>query len=292
MQFGAVFPQTEFGSDPQAVREYAEMLEEAGLDFVDVFDHVLGANPERPGGWRGVYTYKSSFLEPFVLYGYMAAVTRTLTFATNIIILPQRQTALVAKQAATLDVLSRGRVRLGVGLGWNEVEYVAQGENFKNRGKRIEEQVAVMRELWTRELVNFTGEYHTIPDAGLNPLPVQRPIPIWFGGSAPEAVRRIARIGDGWMINFRKPEEARPLVEQLKRDLEAAGRDPGRFPIEARILYGDGNPGTWKELLRGWQELGATYISVNTMGAGLQTPAAHMEAVQRFAVAIASEVRA
>ncbi len=286
MQFGAVFPQIEFGHDPQAVKDYAQMLEEVGLHYIDAYDHVLGANPNRPGGWHGVYTYQSEFLEPFILYAYMAAVTKNLTLATNIIILPQRQTALVAKQAATLDILSNGRVRLGVGLGWNEVEYTTLNENFHNRGKRIEEQVALLRLLWTEPLVTFNGKYHTIPDAGINPLPVQRPIPIWFGGTADAALWRIARIADGWMINFRKPEEARPAIEQLKRYLQEAGRDPNTFPLEARVAYGDGKPETWKQLVGVWQDLGANYISVNTMGVGLQTPQAHMEAVRRFAEAV------
>ncbi len=286
MQFGAVFPQIEFGHDPQAVKDYAQMLEAIGLQYIDAYDHILGANPNRPGGWRGLYTYQSEFLEPFILYAYIAAFTKSLTLATNIIILPQRQTALVAKQAATLDVLSNGRVRLGVGLGWNEVEYTGLNENFHNRGKRIEEQVALLRALWTEPLVTFSGKYHTIPDAGLNPLPVQRPIPIWFGGTADAALQRIARIADGWMINFRKPEEARPAIEKLRDNLQKAGRDPNGFPLEARISYGDGNPETWKQLLKEWRELGATYISVNTMGAGLDTPQKHMDAVRKFAEAI------
>ncbi|MGB8644329.1 MAG: LLM class F420-dependent oxidoreductase [Anaerolineae bacterium] len=285
MEFGAVFPQTEFGHDPQAVKDYAQMLEAVGLQYVDVYDHILGVNPERPGGWRGPYTYQSAFLEPFVLYAYMAAVTTRLTLATNIIILPQRQTALVAKQAATLDVLSNGRLRLGVGLGWNDVEYTALNENFKNRARRIEEQVVLLRTLWTEPLVTLNGKYHTIPDAGLNPLPVQRPIPIWFGGSANEALKRIARLADGWMINVRKPEEAKPLVEQFKRYLQEAGRDPNRFPLEARISYGDGRPETWQALAGEWQALGVTYLSFNSMGARLQTPAAHMDAVRQFAAA-------
>lgn len=283
MQFGAVFPQIEFGHDPLAVKDYARMLEEIGMTYVDAYDHILGVNPDRPGGWRGTYNYQSAFLEPFVLYAYMAAVTRSLTLATNIIILPQRQTALVAKQAATLDVLSNGRVRLGVGLGWNQVEYTTLNENFHNRGKRIEEQVALLRLLWTQPLVTYKGKYHDIPDAGLNPLPVQRPIPIWFGGTADAALKRIALIADGWMINFRKPEDARSSIEQLKAYLQDARRDPSTFPLEARIPYGEGKPETWLQLVKEWQDLGATYISVNTMGAGLGTPQAHMRAVKHFA---------
>ena len=195
MQIGVVFPQTEIGNDPAAIRDYAQTAEGLGFSHVLAYDHVLGANPQRPGGWSGPYTYLTPFHEVFVLFGYLAAVTHKLGLAAGVIILPQRQTALVAKQAASLDVLSGGRLRLGIGLGWNEVEYTSLNENFHNRGKRIEEQVVLMRRLWTEPLVDFKGKWHTIPDAGLNPLPVQRPIPVWFGGSAEAALRRsLARL--------------------------------------------------------------------------------------------------
>ncbi len=286
MIVGVVFPQTEFGHDPAAVREYAQTVEEFGFSHIMAYDHVLGANPDRPGGWNRPYTYKSSFLEPFVLFSYMSAFTQKVLLATNILILPQRQTALVAKQSATLDVLSGGRVRLGVGLGWNEVEYISLNENFKNRARRIEEQVEVLRLLWTQPLVTFSGRWHTIPDAGINPLPIQRPIPIWFGGSAEDAVRRAARLGDGWMCNFRSPADARPVVEHLKRFLEESRRDRSQFGFEARIPYGDGNPQTWETLIHDWQALGATMFSLNTMNAGLDSASAHINAVKKFADAI------
>src|SRR5664279_1385930 len=199
MQIGVVFPQTEIGNDPAAIRDYAQTAEGLGFSHVLAYDHVLGANPQRPGGWSGPYTYLTPFHEVFVLFGYLAAVTQKLGLAAGVIILPQRQTALVAKQAASLDVLSGGRLRLGVGLGWNEVEYTSLNENFHNRGQRIEEQVQLMRRLWTEPLVDFKGKWHTIPDAGLNPRPVQRPIPIGFGGTAEVALRRLARLGDGWI---------------------------------------------------------------------------------------------
>src|SRR5438477_12631584 len=176
MKIGVVLPQTEFGNNPQSIKDYAQAVEAMGYAHVIAYDHVLGANPERPGGWRGAYTFESGFHEPFVLFAFMAAVTTRLEFFPGVIILPQRQTALVAKQAASLDVLSGGRLRLGVGLGWNAVEYQALGQDFHKRGKIIEEQVAVLRELWTEPLVNFAGQWHTIPDAGLNPLPIQSPI--------------------------------------------------------------------------------------------------------------------
>jgi probable F420-dependent oxidoreductase len=282
MQIGAVFPQTEFGNDPVALRNYGQTLEALGYSHVLAYDHVLGANPNRPGGWQGPYTYKTPFHEPFVLFGFLAAVTSKLGFATGIIILPQRQTALVAKQAATLDVLSGGRLRLGIGIGWNEVEYIGLNENFRNRGKRVEEQVELLQQLWTQELVTFQGQYHTIPDAGLNPLPVQRPIPIWFGGHAEAVMRRVARSGAGWMPNFRTVADAQPTLDLLDRLLAEAGRTRADIGIEPRINYGDGNPERWRKTMAEWQAAGATHFSVNTMGCGFATPDQHIAALRRF----------
>jgi probable F420-dependent oxidoreductase len=283
MKIGVTFPQTEFGSDPIAVRDYAQTAEALGFTHILAYDHVLGANPDRPGGWSGPYTYQSAFLEPFVLFSYMAAVTQKIEFITGILILPQRQTALVAKQAATLDVLSGGRFRLGVGLGWNTVEYAALNENFGNRGRRIEEQIHLLRQLWTQPLVNFKGQWHTIPDAGLNPLPVQRPIPIWFGGHADAVLRRVARMGDGWLPLLRTPADARPALDKLDRYLAEAGRSRADIGIEPRLQYGTGDPEDWRGLVHGWQEAGATHLSLNTMGSGFTTPAAHLAALRTFA---------
>ena len=235
MKIGVVFPQTEFPPDPLAMRDYAQAVEGLGFTHLLAYEHVLGANPERPGGWTGVYTYQHSFYEPFVLFSYLTPLTQRLEFVTGILILPQRQTALVAKQAATLDVLCGGRLRIGIGNGWNAVEYTALGENFKNRGQRIEEQVNLLRQLWTEPLVNFDGHWHQVPDAGLNPLPVQRPIPLWFGGQAEEVLRRAARMGDGWMPNYRQVEQAFAALDLLGRSLDEAGRDPARFGMEPRL---------------------------------------------------------
>jgi probable F420-dependent oxidoreductase len=286
MQIGVVFPQTEFGNDPQAIKDYAQAVEQMGYSHVIAYDHVLGANPQRPGGWRGPYTFASAFHEPFVLFAFMAAATTRLEFCPGVLILPQRQTAVVAKQAASLDVLSGGRLRLGVGLGWNVVEYEALDQDFHTRGKRIEEQVAVLRELWTRPLVNFAGQWHTVPDAGINPLPVQRPIPIWFGGTAERALKRAARLGDGWLVNIRAPADARAAFETVRRTLEEAGRAVESFGIESRVLYGDGDPDAWRRTIDEWAAMGVTYISLNTMGRGFSTPHAHMEAVAAFASAV------
>ena len=283
MQIGVVFPQTEIGNDPAAIRDYAQTAEGLGFSHVLVYDHVLGANPQRPGGWTGPYTYLTPFHEVFVLLGFLAGVTQKLGLAAGVIILPQRQTALVAKQAASLDVLSGGRLRLGVGLGWNEVEYTALNENFHNRGKRMEEQVELMRRLWTDPLVNFQGKWHTIPDAGLNPLPVQRPIPIWFGGNAEVALRRLARLGDGWIALHRRAAEAKPALAMLERFLVEAGRSRSQVGLEARIGFESGDPRVWETVIREWQEAGATHLSFNTMGSGFKTPQEHIEAIKKFA---------
>lgn len=282
MKFGVVFPQTEIGHDPAVIKDYAQTAEGLGYDYLLTYDHVLGANPDRPGGWQGPYTYKDSFHEPFVLFGYLAGLTQKLEFVTGILILPQRQTALVAKQAAQVDVLSGGRLRLGVGVGWNKVEFQALGRDFSNRGKRIEEQVTLLRLLWTNPLVTFEGTDHTIDDAGINPLPVQRPIPIWFGGMADVVIRRMARLGDGWMPNRPPNDETKALAERLRGYLEAAGRTPEAFGIDGRLSIKDYPPAQWGEQVNRWRDLGASHLCVNTMGAGLTSPQAHIEAIRQF----------
>ncbi len=282
MKIGFVYPQTEFGNDPSAIRDLAQSAEELGFSYVLAYDHVVGVNPERPG-WDGPYDFQTPFQSPLLLFSFMAGVTEQLGFATGILILPQRQTALVAKQAATLDVLSGGRLRLGVGVGWNEPEFTALGENFHDRGQRIEEQVQVLRDLWTDPLVNYSGDWHSIPEAGINPLPIQQPIPIWFGGHAEVVLKRAAQLGDGWLPNYRTAEEAQPALAKIDRFLEKAGRDRSGFGLEARIRYADQNPTQWAQLLEGWRTAGASHISFNTMGAGLDTPAEHLEAMRLIA---------
>lgn len=282
MNFGVVFPQTEFGSDPAAVKDFAQAAESLGYMQVLAYDHILGANPDRPGGWQGPYTHQDAFLEPLTLFSFMAAVTHRLVFTTGVIILPQRQTALFAKQAATLDVLSSGRTRLGIGLGWNKVEYIAQNEDFHRRGQRIEEQIHLLRLLWTQELVTFQDRWHTIPDAGLNPLPIQRPIPIWMGGVADIVLRRAARLADGWMPGS-SAAGAAPALEKLRRYLAEANRDPARFGIEPRIPFGGGNPDTWRRAIEEWQAAGATHLDIITMSAGFDSPVKHLAAMEAFA---------
>ena len=283
MRIGVVFPQTEFGSDPGAIREYAQTAEALGFTHILAYDHVIGANPDRPGGWRGPYTYQSAFHEPFVLYSFMAALTEKIEFVTGILILPQRETVLVAKQAAALDVLSNGRLRLGVGVGWNKVEYIAFNQDFHTRGKRQEEQIELLRLLWTQELVSYLGRWHTIPDAGLNPLPVQRPIPIWFGGYTDTLLRRVAKMGDGWLPGHHTAAAAAADLAKLDSYLAENGRSRQDIGLEPRLQYKDNNLDSWHQTMADWQAAGATHISLNTMGAGLTTPDQHITAIQDFA---------
>src|SRR5437870_5246089 len=277
MKFGVVFPQTEIGNDPAAIRDYAQAAEQLGYNHVLVFDHVLGADPSRfEGRSRPPYTHKTPFHEPFVLFGFLAAVTSALELVTGILILPQRQTALVAKQAAAVDVLTRGRMRLGVGIGWNHVEYEALGENFRTRGRRIEEQIALLRQLWTEELVDFGGKRHKVHQAGINPLPVQRPIPVWMGGTAEPVLKRAARIADGWFPQFRPGPDAAATIERVRGYVAAAGRQAERFGIEGRISMFNTERDQWAPALEGWREMNASHVSLNTMNAGLESPQQHI----------------
>jgi probable F420-dependent oxidoreductase len=199
MRIGAVFPQMEIGDDPGAIRSWAQAVEELGYQHVLAFEHVLGAGTDTRPGWQHAYTSETLFHEVFVLFGYLAAVTSRVELVTGVLVLPQRQTALVAKQAAEVDVLSGGRLRLGVGVGWNEVEYQALGASFGDRGARSEEQVEVLRRLWAEPTITYSGRWHQVDNAGINPLPVRRRIPVWFGGHAEAALRRVGRVGDGWL---------------------------------------------------------------------------------------------
>ena len=287
MRLGAVFPQTEIGADPAAVRDFAQAAESLGYDHLLVFDHVLGADPSKRENWSRPYQHTSLFHEPFVLFGYLAGITRSIELTTGVLILGQRQTALVAKQAAEVDVLSGGRLRLGIGIGWNEVEYEALGENFNNRGRRSVEQIELLRALWTQEVVDFSGRYHRVTYAGINPLPVQRPIPIWFGGGAERVVRRVGRMGDGWFPQFRPDSAGQARIEHMREYARQAGRDPNSIGIEGRIsLTGGEGPQDWNQAAQAWAGVGATHVSVNTMKAGLEGPDQHIEAIRRFKEAI------
>jgi len=282
MRIGVTFPQTELGGDAGAVRAYGERIEELGYSHILIYDHVLGADPTVHTGWNGPYDVHTTFHEPFVVYGFLAAVTRSVELVTGVIILPQRQTALVAKQAAEVDLLSGGRLRLGVGVGWNAVEYEALGEDFGNRGKRSAEQIELMRRFWTEQTVTFDGRFHKVTGAGIAPLPVQRPIPIWIGAASPPGYRRAGQLADGWfpmMGPGPRLDDARAVVEQAAVQ---AGRDPGAIGMEGRVAW-RGDTGAVIEALAEWEKAGATHVTVNTMGAGLRTVDEHLAALAEVA---------
>jgi len=286
MRIGVVFPQTELGGDVGAVRAYGEGVEALGFTHVLAYDHVVGADPEVHRGWAGPYDVRTTFHEPFVLFGYLAAAT-SVELVTGIIILPQRQTVLTAKQAAEVDLLTGGRFRLGVGLGWNPVEYEALGKDFSNRGERLDEQVTLMRRLWTEPSVTHNGAHETVTGAGLAPLPVQRPIPVWFGGVAERALRRVGRLADGWFPQVppgERLEEARAIIRQAAVE---AGRDPDALGIEGRVGWETGDVDRLVRQAGKWRDAGASHLGVNTMGAGLGSVDDHLAALAKAADALA-----
>ncbi|HEX6506920.1 MAG TPA: LLM class F420-dependent oxidoreductase [Chloroflexota bacterium] len=285
MQIGVTFPQTEIGTDPDGVRTYAQAAEDMGYAHVLAFDHVVGADTTNRPDFRGPYNLHTPFHEPFVLFGYLAGVTQSLELVTGIIILPQRQTVLAAKQATEVDVLNRGRFRLGIGIGWNDVEYQALGQDFRTRGKRSEEQIRLLRRLFSEESVTFHGRWDTVEAAGLNPMPVRRSIPIWIGGSSDATLRRVATLGDGWFPQM-LPEQAGDKLDRLRSYAREAGRDPNDIGIEARVNIRGKEPNEWRREVEAWQELGATHLAVNTMNDGLSGPEAHIDAIQRFRDAV------
>ena len=284
MQVGVVFPQTEIGPDPVVVRAYAAAVEELGYSHVLAYDHVLGADPAAYPGWSGPYDVNSTFHEPFVLFGYLAAIT-SMELVTGVIILPQRQTALVAKQAAEVDLLTGGRFRLGVGIGWNPVEYEALSKDFTDRGRRIGEQVALLRRLWTEESVTFRGRSETVNAAGLAPLPVQRPIPVWFGADSPPALRRAGRLADGWFPQCRPGPRLEEVTALVREGAEAAGRDPSTLGMEGRVSLSRGVDDA-AEQVAGWRAAGATHVCLNTMGMRVVGVDGHIAALAEAAAAI------
>ena len=277
MRIGVVFPQTEIGGDVGAVRAYAQGAEELGFSHVLAYDHVVGADPEVHKGWNGPYDVHTTFHEPMVLYGYLAAVT-SMELVTGIIILPQRQTVLAAKQAAEVDLLTRGKFRMGVGIGWNRVEYEALGQDFRTRGRRLDEQIPLMRRLWTEQTVTFEGTFDKITGAGLAPLPVQRPIPVWIGAQSPPAYRRAGRLGDGWFPQMPPGPKLDEAIQMVAQAATEAGRDPASLGMEGRVSWRQ-DPDEMHKALHSWAEAGATHVSINTMGARLKSVDEHLDAL-------------
>jgi probable F420-dependent oxidoreductase len=281
MQLGAVFPH-EIGASATPIREFAEAVEDMGYAHLTVSDHVLLATPGSRPSMRSSYASGAPFHEVFVLFGYLAAVTHRIELVSNILILPQRQTVLVAKQAAEVDVLSGGRLRLGIGVGWNEVEFEGLNEDFHTRGARSEEQIAVLRALWAEPAITFTGRWHQIEAAGINPLPVRRAIPIWLGGHSEATLKRTARLGDGWLPLLPPNDEARELVRRLRGHVREAGRDESSVGIEARLNLSEvKDEAGWRRYAAEWQALGATHLSVGASGAGFSSLDAHLGALRR-----------
>jgi probable F420-dependent oxidoreductase len=288
MELGVVFPQTEIAPGVAAVRAYAAAVSTFGYHHILAYDHVVGADPAVYQGWQGPYDVTTRFQEPMVLFGYLAALV-PLEMVPGIIILPQRQTVLVAKQAAEVDLLTEGRFRLGVGIGWNPVEYEALGKDFSNRGARIEEQVELMRRLWTEESVTYAGKYETVTGAGIAPLPVQRPIPVWFGAQSVPAYRRIGRLADGWFPQVPpgpKLEAAKAIVHEAAVE---AGRDPAAIGMEGRVNFDADGVAKVVERAGRWSDAGATHLSINTMGAGLGDVDDHIAALGLVADALINQ---
>jgi probable F420-dependent oxidoreductase len=290
-----MLPQMEIGPDPAAIRDYVQAAEALGYSHLSVYEEVLGADAQHHQEFNETFNSKDLFHEPFVLFGFLASITSRLELVTSVVALPQRQTALVAKQAAEVDVLSGGRLRLGIGVGWNQVEYEALDQNFHDRGKRSEEQIALLRSLWTDDVVNFQGRWHQVTHAGINPLPVQRPIPIWIGAGGRQSpmpsdrvLRRVARLSDGWFPQFPPDAAGHAALDKVQEFAKEAGRDPSNIGLEARVNVSDGDPEFWQERAAAWRGLGATHFSVNTMGAGLQSPTDHINTIQQFKEVVSS----
>jgi probable F420-dependent oxidoreductase len=268
-QFGAFFPTRDMPADRVAIRDWAQAAEEIGFDYIEVSDHVLGADRAALPDFEGPYDVDDSFHETFVTLAYIAAVTEFVGLASGVLILPQRQTALVAKQAAQVDILCEGRLRLGIGVGWNPVEYEALGEDWKVRGRRQEEQVQLMNQYWTERTVTFEGEFDRVSHAGVNPLPIQRPIPIWFGGGVDAVLKRAAKYGQGWIPLGNANSNTTGQLEKLHGYLKEEGRDPATFGVEAWIRHSLGGPEEWGGALEKWRGMGASHATYYTSGQGV-----------------------
>ncbi|MGE5201374.1 MAG: LLM class F420-dependent oxidoreductase [Acidobacteriota bacterium] len=263
MQLNALLPTRDIGSDPAKIRDWAQAAEGLGYAHIEVADHVFGAAAR--GDWKPVYNETDPFHETLTTLAFLAAVTKTIKLTSGVLILPQRQTGVVAKQAAEVDLLSAGRLRLGVGVGWNHVEYEALGAEWKTRGARQAEQIKVMRRLWTEDLVTFTGRFHDLQSVNISPPPVQRPIPVWFGGSSDAVVKRAAMLGDGWMPIMAPDDQAKVKLDALRGHLQSFGRDPAAFGLEGWLRMNEADPKLWASAAAGWRGLGAQMVMLYPM---------------------------
>ena len=285
MEIGAVFPHNEIGTDPQAIKDYAQGVEELGVTHILIYDHVLGADRDRPGGFEGPYDKDVAFHEPFTTFAFIAAVTKKLDMITTVMILPQRQTVLVAKQAAELAILSNNRFKLGIGVGWNTVEYTGLNENFKNRGKRQEEQVELMRLLWESEVLEYKGDYHHIDKASINPRP-SKSVPIWFGGGAPQLIERCADLGDGWIPLMGPNEAARKTLAAIKEKRKSKGLDWDNFGVQAQAQYAGGDAERWNKHAEKWRNLGASHLAIATHNAEPTNVDGHLGRIKEYLNAV------
>ena len=287
MDFGISFPQTQIGNDPAIIRNFVETAEGLGFERLTLVDHILGAKEAKDAPWAVHYTIEYGFHEPLTLFAWIAGFTKSIQLVTANVVLPQRQTELVAKQAAQIDILTGGRMVLGIGVGWSKSEFEALNMNFANRGARIEEQVNLLRRLWTDELVEFEGKWHKISEMGMNPRPIQQPIPIWFGAMEEVAVRRAARIGDGWLMSPRgKPDDQmKKLVEAFYEEAVSAGRNVNGLGIDATVFAEDRGPNEWLSEAQAWRDLGATSITFRTSESGFTHIDQHINAMRRLAEA-------
>jgi probable F420-dependent oxidoreductase len=263
MQLNAFFPTRDIGGDPVKIRDWAQAAEDLGYATIEVPDHVFGATAR--DGWTPTYNEKDPFHETFVMLGFLGAATKTIRLSSGVLILPQRQTGVVAKQAAEADLLSGGRLRLGVGVGWNHVEYEALGMDWHTRGARQAEQVEVLKRLWTEDLVTYQGRFHDLKEVNITPPPLQRPIPVWFGGSSDAVVERAARYGDGWMPIIPPDEEAERKLADLRGHLRTFGRQAAAFGIEGWLRMHEADPQRWAAAADGWRRLGADYAMLYPM---------------------------
>ena len=263
MKLGINLPTVDIGGDPAVVKEFAQTAEELGYNHLTLADHVLGVNAENLPDWGNRNTSADYFHDPFLLFSYLAACTSHIEFSTQVLILPQRQTALVAKQSASLDILSEGRFRFGIGIGWNKAEYIALNESFSNRGRRSVEQIRVLRDLWSQQHVNVDEEWHKIVDVGINPLPRGRSIPLWIGGHEDVTLQRVAKHGDGWiMLAYPPGNEAKEKFDLLKEYAQKFGRPESGIGIEV-WTSSVGKPEDWRREIEFWKASGVTHICLN-----------------------------